>query len=92
MDAAVVKDKIHAGKLLPGLLGLQIKFHNSLVTYKTNKTVTGPCRHQQKKIMRIVLRLHALYKWNTAAVSVMGVYIPVVAHLFQTPFFSDNCW
>lgn len=32
MDAAVVEDKVDAGKLLARLLGLQVKFHHPLVT------------------------------------------------------------
>lgn len=32
MDTAVVEDKIHAGKLLPRLLGFQIELHHPLVT------------------------------------------------------------
>lgn len=33
VDAAVVEDKVDAGELLAGLLGLQIELHHSLVTY-----------------------------------------------------------
>ncbi len=32
MDTAIVEDKIHAGKLLPRLLGFQIELHHPLVT------------------------------------------------------------
>lgn len=34
MDTAVVEDKIHAGKLLPSLLGFQIELHHPLVTWQ----------------------------------------------------------
>ena len=34
MDAAVVEDKVHAGKLLPRLLRLQIQLYNTSVTYE----------------------------------------------------------
>lgn len=32
VDAAVVEDEIHAGKLLARLLGFQVKLHHALVT------------------------------------------------------------
>lgn len=37
MDTAVVEDKVHAGKLLPRLLGLEVEFDHSLITC-TNDT------------------------------------------------------
>lgn len=37
MDAAVVEDQIHTGKLLPCLLRLQVQFYYTLVTYKQSQ-------------------------------------------------------
>lgn len=42
VDAAVVEDKVHAGKLLPRLLWLEIQLYNTLVTCRVTKYhVTG---------------------------------------------------
>lgn len=37
VDAAVVKDKVDAGKLFAGLLGFQIELHNTFVTCTKQK-------------------------------------------------------
>lgn len=42
VDAAVVEDQVHAGKLLPRLLRLQIQLYDALVTYKESQNTMLP--------------------------------------------------
>lgn len=67
VDAAVVEDKVDAGKLLSRLLGFQVKLHHPFVTCRTQTQ-----NHEKKKIpeRKILHRGRAL---NSSGFSVTSV-------------------